>query len=113
MFVFGDSGFIKVNDLTLRFQEPVVVVESFPVTAQTLNDVYVWDKQIWIAGDTSLWYTELATFDPATSTFTEIDLDSFVKDENGNTVISKIKKLTSVKGNYFVDSTLQSYIEIL
>lgn len=106
----GATGFISFFDTTQNFADGVVTPLSHFSGAEDIHDIYVWDGKVWIAGSTKLWYTDEATFDPLGSTFTELNLDTYVRNSMNDSVISKITKLESITGNYVVSSSLSTDI---
>jgi hypothetical protein len=122
LVVYGTGGFINILNTTGAFIGSTLfsMPQNSPLTTQTIRSVYVWDNKVWIAGDTSLWYSNLSKWTSPetilTSDFTHIDLTTgsdAVLDSAGQQVISRINKLEKVRGNLYLDSSLQNSVDNL
>jgi hypothetical protein len=117
--IYGTQGYLAVMQAAtanLDFTSSnLTLIPNTPLTTQTIRSVYVWDNKVWVAGDTSLWYSDLAAWNSpttlTTASFTLVDLTQTVKDSIGNQVISRINVLERVRGNSYIDSALQNSID--
>lgn len=118
VFVLGEGSLIKF--LKLSDDEPVLyefINSIVPTDDETFRTVELWDGNIWIATDKVLYYTDYELFksDPINATFSSLDFDSEIRSirESSQSNIDHIQGLYNIKGNYVIDSSLQSSIENL
>ena len=129
LFVYGTNGFIKAFDINDTFQSSTVKSFTSLDTDQEITNIYEWNDQIWISGETSIWHSNEyisqvsipeATVDEPNPTqdysiffdwtFTELDLNSIIKDESDNPIIKKITTLEKTKGNIIIDTSINTNI---
>jgi len=118
LFVYGTNGFIRAVQLdSNNYIETPALVFSNIQTTQEITSIYVWNDQIWIAGENTLWHSNqtlssisnYSTIFP-TWTFTELKLNDVVKDLSGQPIVKKITTLERTKGNIIVDTAINTNI---
>jgi len=102
--IYGTDGLLKFVDIN---NWSTTAINSTIVTTETINDIYIWDDKIWVAGDTILWYSDNSydTFIPGITTFTNIDLSLYIVNTSDDPIIEKITKLEEVEGNYITENS--------